>query len=843
MGIQFSSCASDEALMEETVPIRMAVKCQPQTRGPSGADSQGSSFDEGAKINVYIVQSDNTVLSNNQTYTANAPSDGKNILTPPDATRPPYYSNGGKTVDIKACYPKTVLNNTTTFTVQLDQTTQSANEHVDTYKLSDLMTASVTGQGKTHEDIVLQFRHHMAKIKVNATATDELTIQSINLANVQTTATYNNTTDKWEGSGATGTITLAKDGTAAILGGVALFPAQTIVGKTFIQVVTNKGTANFVVISKDFQEGYEYTANLEVGMQNLKLTAAITDWNAATGSVTVTKVNKYGMYIDNIGGEYIYDGTAKKPTISVHNKKSDTETEDLILNRDYTVDYYNNVNVGSALAVAVGIEGTQYSGSAAVQSFVIGQAESSMAFSNPGPITIEYMLNGTYSNLLTNESKYDGRITWTSTNTAAAMVDGNGLVSIVAPGTTTIKVSSDGSGNYTAISEQYTLTVSKRSTQNHLSITALGGYETVYDGKEKRPVPVVYDGGEGGKRWYDQDGVYTISYSNNINAGVNTATVTITGIGVYDGTSVSRTFSIDKAPAVITMDTTPKTMGIGETYTCGATSNYGNVTYASSDPTVASVVSTTGEVTGLKAGTATITASVASGDNYTAATNVQLSVTVQKQETSYTAPGHHEYTCPATATYTFELVGGAGGTYQSAAGGYGGIAKASARLEAGTVVHVYVGGGGGYGQSTTGGLNGSTDGGYGGRSGTDGGGSGGAASEIRIGGTALSNRKMVAGGGGGASGWRREGKNGGSSSAGNNWVTPYGTDATSYGGGGGGGYYGGKKGNRFGGGYGGSNYIDSSWTAITNGVSTNGPRNGNDTNTYNGYVIITYQYD
>jgi uncharacterized protein YjdB len=453
------------------------------------------------------------------------------------------------------------------------------------------------------------------------------------------------------------------------------------------------------------------------------------------------------------------------------------------------------------------------------------------------------MLNGTYSNLLTNESKYDGRITWTSTNTAAAMVDGNGLVSIVAPGTTTIKVSSDGSGNYTAISEQYTLTVSKRSTQNHLSITALGGYETVYDGKEKRPVPVVYDGGEGGKRWYDQDGVYTISYSNNINAGVNTATVTITGIGVYDGTSVSRTFSIDKAPAVITMDTTPKTMGIGETYTCGATSNYGNVTYASSDPTVASVVSTTGEVTGLKAGTATITASVASGDNYTAATNVQLSVTVQKQETSYTAPGHHEYTCPATATYTFELVGGAGGTYQSAAGGYGGIAKASARLEAGTVVHVYVGGGGGYGQSTTGGLNGSTDGGYGGRSGTDGGGSGGAASEIRIGGTALSNRKMVAGGGGGASGWKREGKNGGSSSAGNNWVTPYGTDATSYGGGGGGGYYGGKKGNRFGGGYGGSNYIDSSWTAITNGVSTNGPRNGNDTNTYNGYVIITYQYD
>lgn len=821
----------------------MAVNCLPQTRGLSGADSQASTFDKGAKINVYIVESDNTIISNNQTYTANAPSNGKNILTPPDATRPPYYSNGEKTVNIKACYPNTVLNNTTTFTVQTDQTTQSTNEAEDTYKLSDLMTASVTEQVKTHEDIALQFRHHMAKVIVNATATDGLTIQGISLANVQTTATYNSTTDKWIGSGDAGTITLAKNGTGATLGGVAIFPAQTIVGKTFIQVATNKGTANYVVTSKEFQEGYEYTANLEVGLQNLKLTAAITEWNAATGSVTVTKVNKYGMYIDNISGEFVYDGTAKKPTISVHNKKSDTETEDLILNTDYTVDYYNNVNVGSALAVAVGKEGTQYSSSAAVQSFVIGQAESSMEFSNPGPITIEYMLNGTYSNLLTSDSKYDGRITWTSTNEAAAMVDGNGLVSIVAPGTTTIKVSSDGSGNYKAVSAQYTLIVSKRSTQNHLSITALGDYNTVYDGTEKKPVPVVYDGGTEGKRWYDKDGVYTISYSNNINAGVNTATVTITGIGVYDGTSVSRTFSIDKAPSVITMETTPKTMGIGETYTCGATTNYGIVTYSSSDPTVASVVSSTGVVTGLKAGTAIITASVVSGDNYNAAADVQLTITVQKQEMSYTAPGHHEYTCPATATYTFELVGGAGGTYQGAAGGYGGIVKASARLEAGTVVHVYVGGGGGYGQSATGGLNGTTDGGNGGRSGTSGGGSGGAASEIRVGSTALSDLKLVAGGGGGASGWRREGKNGGSSSAGNNWVTPAGTDATSFGGGGGGGYYGGKKGNRFGGGYGGSNYIDSSWTAITSGISKNGPTNGNDTNTYNGSVIITYQYD
>ena len=826
------SCASDEILTDETVPIRMVVSCQPQTRGPSGADSQGSSFDEGAKINVYIVQSDNTVLSNNQTYTANAPSDGKNILTPPDATRPPYYSNGDKTVNIKACYPKTVLNNTTTFTVQLDQTTQSANEDVDTYKLSDLMTASVTGQSKTHEDIVLQFRHHMAKIKVNATATDELTIQSIKLTNVQTTATYN-TTDKWEGSGATGTITLAKDGTAATLGGVALFPAQTIEGKTFIQVVTNKGTANYVVTSKDFQEGYEYTANLEVGMQNLTMTAAITSWNIASGSASVAKINRFGMYIEGINESFTYDGNAKYPSVVVKYKKEESE-ETLEKDRDYTLAYYNNTNAGEALVVAEGMAGTLFVGAAAVQSFTIAQATPSLEFTSAGTITREFAWNDSYTNSLTSGSKYDGVVTWTSSDEAVATVDGTGLVQVLKPGTTIIKMSNDDSGNYETGSAQYTLSVTKRSVKNHVEITSLGEYYTIYNGTEKKPVPVVYDGSIR-LEYKEEGGHFTVSYGNNINVG--TGTVTITGIGdYYDNSTASKSFPIEKASPTITMETNARTIGIGTTYECNATTDYGVVSYVSSNPSVATVNSSTGVVSALAAGTTTITASVGEGNNYHASTtesNKTITITVQEQKETFSAVGYHSYTCPATATYTFELLGAGGGSYGGARGGYGGWVKASKRLEQGTVVHIYVGGKGTDGNYATGGINGTGES-NGGKSGAGGGGSGGAATEIRIGGTAAANRQLVAGGGGGSSGNRRAGKDGGSTSAGN-YDSQSGEDVTFFNksGGGGGGYRGGRQGG-FSGAYGGSNYINSSWDAQFNKVSSNAS---------NGSVVVTYQFE
>ena len=845
-----AGCATEDTILDsDNVPIRLAVTCQEMTRGTSGASSQETAFDANAKINVTITTSDATPVSicSGATFTASAASGGKNTLTPPDQTRPPYYPNGDKTVTIKAYYPSTVNTSTTTFTVQNNQSTSTDSETTDPYKLSDLMTSTVTGQVKTSEDVNLQFQHRMAKITISATVdktdgenTDPIIITGIQLTNVKTQATYNNATDAWTGSGSTGNITVATAEASeklSTLSGVALFPAQTITGQTFIQVITDKGTANYAVTSKEFQEGYDYSASLEVGLQNLTMTAAITDWSAASGTATVTKVLKYGLIVEPITQSYTYDGTAKEPTVNVTFKQSSTaDPVQLIKDTHYTVSYYNNIAVGTAIVVVEGMAGTTYAGSASVLSFSIGKATPTLSFTAGEAVTLEFDWNSTYQTVIATGSKYNSNTTWTSSDKSVATVDGDGLVSISKPGVTTIKMSTDDRGNFEATSAQYTLTINKRSFMNHVSITEFGTYDTIYNGEAKEPVPVVWDGGTGGKRLGDGDGYYTIAYSNNVNVG-SAATVTLTGGGIYyDATTVSKTFNITKVTPVITTSATAQTIGLAATYQFNATTTFGTITYSSSDATIASVNSSTGLITGNKAGTATITAAVASGGNWNAAESKTITITVKAMEETWTNVGSASYTCPVTAIYTFEVVGGAGGAYSGTAGGRGGLVKASKKLTEGTVVYLYVGAAGkeGSGASVDGGTNGSGTA-SGGKSGTRGGGSGGASSEIRIGGTAVGNRQLVAGGGGGSRGKRRAGGDGGSGSSGN-LSSPNGEGATwsSTGAGGGGGYYGGSQG-IMGGAYGGSNYVDSSWTEISNGVSSNGANDG--------YIKVTYAFE
>ena len=828
-----TSCATDRTFLEDDeVPIRMAVACQEMTRGTSGASSQETAFDADAKINVTITTSDATPVSicNGSIFTASAPSGGTNTLTPPDPTRPPYYPNGDKTVTIKAFYPSTVNTGTTSFAVQTDQTTVSTtDETADTYKKSDLMTATVTGQVKTASDVNLQFQHRMAKITISATATDGLTIQSINLANVQTTASYASATDSWSGSGSTGTITVATAEASeklTTLSGVALFPSQAIEGKTFIQVVTNKGTANYAVTSKLFQESYDYTANLEVGLQNLSMTAAITEWNVATGSATVIKLNKNGVQIKPITEKFTYDGNPKIPTsLTVINKTG--ENEEVLQPSQYTLEYFNNINVGTALVVAY------YGGDAAVQSYLIGQKPCTMYFES-NSVSAEYEEGGKLTNEL--KDKGDGTFTWTSSNESVATVNADGEVTKMSDGTTIIRASMAGDGNYEAATAEYTLTITKRNV-SHVTIQVGDLAEGfTYSGRAKTPGVVITDNGKRLSEGTD----YTVGYSNNIDVG--TATITITGAGKYDPkTYKTATFNITKAQAVITMSTTATTIGVGETYDCGATTNYGNITYTmTSGSTNTASLSVGGIVTGKADGTVTITASVAAGTNYEAATSKSVTVKVETLETVFEYTGTTAtYTCTVdNAVYTFELIGGAGGCGSNGKGGKGGIVKASKVLPKGTVIYINVAGGG---TSTAAGWNGGGAPAAGG--GTNWGGGGGG-TDIRIGGGEIANRVLVAGGGGGASGSRSGGRDGGNSSSGNNGTLFQGTNnGWGYGGGGGGGYYGGMSGSRWGGGYGGSNYIDSTWTVIKNDISTNGPPSGSDTNVYNGKVTVSYKYE
>jgi hypothetical protein len=124
--------------------------------------------------------------------------------------------------------------------------------------------------------------------------------------------------------------------------------------------------------------------------------------------------------------------------------------------------------------------------------------------------------------------------------------------------------------------------------------------------------------------------------------------------------------------------------------------------------------------------------------------------------------GPQSWTVPAGVTQaTFDLYGGQG-AQETFNGGWGGRAMATIALTPGTVVQVMVGGMGQRSTSSSpaqcvlaavdphhgaGGFNGGGDGGLGCTSA-----GGGGASDVRVGGSALGNRVLVAGGGGGGSG-------------------------------------------------------------------------------------------
>ena len=93
-----------------------------------------------------------------------------------------------------------------------------------------------------------------------------------------------------------------------------------------------------------------------------------------------------------------------------------------------------------------------------------------------------------------------------------------------------------GKGDYTG-SVTKTFTITAKSISG--STITLGTTSYIYDGTEKKPPVTVKDGSKTLTSGTD----YTVSYSNNKNAG--TATVTVTGKGNYKDTA-TKTFTISK---------------------------------------------------------------------------------------------------------------------------------------------------------------------------------------------------------------------------------------------------------------------------------------------------------
>lgn len=210
----------------------------------------------------------------------------------------------------------------------------------------------------------------------------------------------------------------------------------------------------------------------------------------------------------------------------------------------------------------------------------------------------------------------------------------DGVVTILNAGTVIVKAVRDGGDNYNDAEATLELMIAERDISNvEIEITG----STVYTGTQLMPGFTVKDGDIA-----INTGDYSNAYGENINAGVQEGSVTLTGQRNYTGTKTIK-FDIEKAKQTalnIAGGNITKTYGDGKftPQLSGGSSGAGAVTWTSSHPEIVDINAATGEVT-IKAATngtvVTITVVKAGGSNYSD-TSATATVMVNKKELTVT---------------------------------------------------------------------------------------------------------------------------------------------------------------------------------------------------------------
>ena len=290
--------------------------------------------------------------------------------------------------------------------------------------------------------------------------------------------------------------------------GSALTPKPTVVlgGKTLVE-----GT--------DYQLSYENNVNASVLDKTKPAAVIIQGKGAYSGSLkktfTIDQAEVYYAAVAAISAQQ-YTGSAltPKPTITLGGRTLTTS--------DYSISYKNNTNVGTATVTITGkgnYKGTKET------TFKIN---AKTLPSNPVLSVTSYTYDGKAKT--PGVTVKDGTKTLVNNTDYTVRYSNNTNV-----GTATVTVT--GKGNYTG-SKSTTFRINAKTLPSNPVLSATS---YIYDGKAKTPGVTVKDGTKTLVNGTD----YSVKYSNNVNVG--TATVTVTGKGNYTG-SKSTNFKINAAP-------------------------------------------------------------------------------------------------------------------------------------------------------------------------------------------------------------------------------------------------------------------------------------------------------
>ena len=289
-----------------------------------------------------------------------------------------------------------------------------------------------------------------------------------------------------------------------------------------------------------------------------------------------------------------YTGSLIAPNVTV--TCNDVE---LVKDTDYTVSYSNNKNVGTATISITGIG--DYTGTIKKNFNIVARGISDT--------TIGSIPNQTYTGNSISALPvitYNGATLTKGTD--YTLTYSNNVN--VGTGTVTIK----GQGNFKGTTSK-TFSISARA----MSDTSVANVSSqTYTGNVISPLPTItYN-----NKTLKKDTDYTLSYSNNINAG--TATITITGKGNFTGTT-SKTFSIS---ARAMSDTSVVNVG-SQTYTGNSILPLPTITY--NNKTLKKDTDYTLSYSdNINAGTATIT--ITGKGNFTGMTSTTFIITQKSAE-------------------------------------------------------------------------------------------------------------------------------------------------------------------------------------------------------------------
>ena len=415
------------------------------------------------------------------------------------------------------------------------------------------------------------------------------------IPNVLTSANYNITYEN-------GSITVGKqiiaetdvtlEYTEASFTGSALTPAVTVVveDRTLVKDTdytityannTNKGTATVTITAKGNYDGI-ITKNFTISSESL-----------STAEITVLEQ------------DIIYSGTAKTPNIKVV-----YGTTELIKDQDYTVEYTNNTNAGTA---TIKVTGTgNYSGTA-TKDFTIEQAPLTITVDNSSKVygaalpefTIKYsgFVNGETESVVTGDLEF----------TTLATVSSNvGEYDVIASGLT--------ASNYSITFVKGALEVTKAP------LTVTVNPATKVYGTDNPTFSVTYSGFVLDQTESVLSGNLVFTTTATKDSDVGSYVVKASGLSSdnYAITYVDGTLTITQAEQTINVDALTKVFtynGLDQTIS-GATAE-GAITYS--------------PATVKNAGKYNITISAAATKNYKAATTI-VEVEVQKAKPTYDVP-------------------------------------------------------------------------------------------------------------------------------------------------------------------------------------------------------------